>query len=1422
MPDQQVLWTALPRSATGDALELEVFVSPRLGVDAAAGTELALSDFPEWEHWPQTLDTRLSFELELADGTRHAATVVAPAALDQDTWDHLFRATTFVRPWTFRDLSDRQIHSYPTRFVLAYLKALYAQIGKDSPTAPPPRSALDGARQTLGPLTDVRVGDERAAPPRSPTPLPEPPETPPDEPPPEGCLTWLLALIERLCRSLEPLYRRLPRLVRFVLGLLFALLKRVVDQMEASPPDPTKPKVSLTRVVHPSPYQAKPPLGSPSLPFLDQLEQEMAANLVVAPSPAQGAMSAALANRSTSYDFARAKRFFERDEVPNPTPHDEPSPTIPRLDFHQALGALGDYPELLRRLGVVVRLRVDRPATDPGSVRVVPLWDGATRTTDIAPRTRCTLSGDRFAAAHRAGSEFRDGLLELSGADDRLATDTPQFDVVQVDADGAAIKALLLAASLERLHQLDVLNVHAIDRPATDTTPALRSAGLAVVRADRAWYLHQNLVAAAAQTPQPAPAPADPADFPQELWAEDLVRGYRVEVSADGGPWLSLCSRVGTYDLVDDTGQLVKRALEHTDEGYVKRTSGSSQGDAQPLYVGETLVRWTGWSLVAQRPGKTLENDVDGTRTPPEKYDEPRPPRDEVHTEFRIITTFKAVPGSLPRLRFGTTYRLRALCVDLSAELLADPLADAPATAPVTYLRFEPAGPPAALALRGFRPGESLERLVLRSDYDRDNPTYDTDPSSPFPQAPADADAQRTRHLFPPKTSQQMAELHGKLDAAFAAGGAAGDPSAGYALSLRESGTFSNPKVAPFGTPTLVGDLWTNAADETLTTPYLADPIVAGAALRGVPGVTNQTDVDGLPVHQVDNGLGGTEALLQIPYAGDWPDLEAFRLRVAEQTSGGQPPTWSASARLLTVYLPKAGRAQVRYSSYVGDGQLDHHGMWDWVGPDDPTGALRAQADSGAHWMLTPARTLVLVHATQRPLETSHFAQLTAARTQLGQTDAQLENGVLQLDVPSTGRIDVLASWTEWLDDPVTGVDEAPRQAVACDFVVDPDTWVDGMAFPPPNPLPRARQQFGDTRRRDVTYGVRATTSFREYFEAPAPELTRDTPPAQLVTTIVPSSARPIAPTVLYAVPAFTWRNETVAPDWQQQTETRVGGGLRVFLDRPWYQSGAGELLGILLATANEPLPDTLRSRYGLDPIWSGPVDPNAVELVPSHFPGRAAERTVTLAEPDPATGAQLTAQVVGFEPVWDADRRRWICDIELDLDLLPWSASPFVRFAFVRFQPESLDGAHVSKVVLGEFGLVAPGRSLSVTWQGDQQVHVALTGQAPSVPFAPRVAFRVQTTGVPTAQTADELDWTWAAGDEPDINDLVTFETLTAAAPGPDDTVTWERDVALPAVRGSATMRLEVVEYEFLRADVRDFGRGLPRVIFAAHIGLD
>ena len=333
--------------------------------------------------------------------------------------------------------------------------------------------------------------------------------------------------------------------------------------------------------------------------------------------------------------------------------------------------------------------------------------------------------------------------------------------------------------------------------------------------------------AAGQQTPKPAAVAGESAELQSELFAEDLVRGYRIAVQTGAGPWRSLCARVGTYDLVDDAGTVVRRALTAATRATSSARRRRRRRERRSRCTSTRRSHAGRLEPCRQRPGLTLENHVGGPPPPGEKYDRPALPRNDAETEFRLVTRFEPQPGTLPRLRFGSSYRLRAVCVDLSGEPLGEPPADAPRSDAVTYRRFEPAGPPALLALRAFKPGESLERLVVRSDFDRDSATYDADEMG---LAAADARAQRTRHAFAPKTSQQMAELHGKLDVAFPTNGVPGDPDAGYKISLRESGTFSKPKVVPFGDPQPAGDLWINRADATL--PTRTSPIRSSRARR--------------------------------------------------------------------------------------------------------------------------------------------------------------------------------------------------------------------------------------------------------------------------------------------------------------------------------------------------------------------------------------------------------------------------------------------------------------------------------------------------------------------------------------------------------------------------------------------------------------
>src|SRR5262249_20125085 len=209
-------------------------------------------------------------------------------------------------------------------------------------------------------------------------------------------------------------------------------------------------------------------------------------------------------------------------------------------------------------------------------------------------------------------------------------------------------------------------------------------------------------------------------------------------------------------------------------------------------------------------------------------------------------------------------------------------------------------------------------------------------------------------------------------------------------------------------------------------------------------------------------------------------------------------------------------------------------GIWSWIDelglPKKQRDRLAYYAAQGRHWMMTPYRDLMLVHAVQQPLRAPKFQTLTATRP-IGATHAALS---VQLDahVKSTGKIDLFATWTEPCDDLsnetplhvepkiITGDAHAfdvpveyPRRPVA-----DPDAAINSVvAF-------NRRHEFGDTRYRRVTYTALATTRFRDDLPAAIAsqpdQITRLSQPAVLD---ILSSARPAAPHVLYMIPTFGW-----------------------------------------------------------------------------------------------------------------------------------------------------------------------------------------------------------------------------------------------------------------------------------------------------------
>lgn len=1047
-----------------------------------------------------------------------------------------------------------------------------------------------------------------------------------------------------------------------------------------------------------------------------------------------------IAGQPRKTDYFHAWRFYNsrltRLGEPYPERDDNmvpPPPAPKRMDFHEAVASLGDQPSLLRALGLVIDVETERPegglaaSGDVGVLSVSP----KPGLRPIYLRTRFVFDENlgRFLPKPRPDSDLRDGQLALA--------DSKRFDVSQIEVDGAALKLLEFATNMRRFRQAPKSTC-----PTTAAVPALQGGGFTISRVARAQsstkqlaqqkLLHKSIEASS------EPQESLPLD------AEDVLRGFRVDVW-HAETWRSLCERTGTV-LVGPSGDAQEK-LSISEEGYVKASAARSQTDqittppALPdLYLHEALFGWDGWSLVAQRPGRAVvprPSDVPNPVNPNAKRGQVEEVKRVANLpassgKLEVTSDVRAKRGSLPRLRFGQSYRFRVRTVDLAGNSLPPDLADdSQASAEQVFLRSEPVPTPVLAPRASYSEGEALEHMVVRSA------VGDGMTAALF-------NAQNERHVLPPKASLTTVELHGMLDPLVAA-----DPGYAYSVAVKEAGTLmdleiwdpvtssyvpapgvklvESPERIPIDPhdelPPRKGDpLEQNQylvyVEDKVRLPYLPDPMAAGYVLWSPKAPTMDP--------------------ISATFVGGWLDRESSRIvlrtgiEMAAQVTGAG----------IAVQLPPATIMRLRFASLPSEEDLD---KMRWA--RDLGGLARKLAENGQHWMVTPYRELTLVHAVDCPIEGPHLTKLDPQRA-MGSTFVEL-GGQMDVHGRSTGDVDLLASWTDYLDNPkeADGCEEIPRNGHVHTFKIGyDDRAVDFRRQV-------VRHELGDTKHRIVTYVGRGTTRYREYFpakETADPEsITRKGPDFPPIS--VPSSARPDAPHVLYVVPTFRWES---GPD----SSRRVGRGLRVYLDRPWFSSGEGELLGVVLA--NQPTGEIAKalrpyvSLWGRDPVWNS-SEPKQ-ELGPSHFANRVCTLPgLTLAElsttPELST-TRVTA--VGFTVEFCPERKLWYCDIEMTPQQ-PYQA--FVRLVFARLQPDSLPGAHLSSVVATEFAQLLADRTATITRGKDGRILVRVSGitarndlaiaspkpfeppvVAPSIqPTAPSKAQRAQAGGVPSGQTA-------------------------------------------------------------------------------------
>lgn len=1034
---------------------------------------------------------------------------------------------------------------------------------------------------------------------------------------------------------------------------------------------------------------------------------------------------------------------FERTALPKPGDFRD------EIDFHQIVAAMNQYPTLLRRLGLVVDLLVARDAF--ASAPSQPLWaevelppgtPDVIRQPDASPRTRAFLDAERFQPVprpHPQPGDFRvaDGLLDL---------DPGTFALLQTDVDGASFKVVNFARSLIRLNGEPDTQVDPVTKKKREIgAPAIRNAGLMLVHKRRGDMLKNTLARqdgfnAAAEaraealrqkSPNPPPAP--------EMSAEDLVRGYRIDVWDDVSKrWRSLCQREASYDI--DGGNVLVDVPE--EEGTVRlaaTTSPDPGSNPDIIWLHEVLTSWAGWSLSAPAPGKTIhhratETDDDGNPIVVHE-DVVGEPEAEVPPGLRLKTVFRALPGTLPRLRYGRRYSLRARVVDLagnSPEPRPDDFGpERPKNNARAYFRYEPIAPP-AIALVKPTPattetpaeGESMERLAIRSFNDK-------------PEQNTVATVQRARRFaVPSRTTQREAEQHGMFDRAGIV-----DPAFFGMLAARDN-SLAEEKVLTAGPlaggpPVETGYAVLRDGDAV---PYLPDPLAAEVAAR-----------------LFDHPTFPGEAIIRIPFydGTGWPDAVPFKIEIHEDP--GAAPHYDPGARTLFIPLPKATRATLRLSVRPSGDALRILGVWNWLSPaqqtqpvvvDGQAMTLEKLARRGQHWMLTPWRNLELVHAVQRPLITPEMTKVAVTRHH-ADTFA-LPNFSATCSIASTDRLDLRATWNEPFEDGVAdALENRPRIDHAFSVkITDARSYA---GFPDYVPLGadlvgvggvfhdrqgRKLHEFHDTRYRRIEYWLEATSKFREFL--PASLLTEvvggETQPTEenirvvgpKVRTWIPASAPPPAPEVLYVMPTFGWVR---SGDATTRASWRRGGGLRVYLNRPWNASGYGEMLAVVLPGSgfagdpnDEPKGRPLKNhvtQWGNDPIWLSPFVPGIAprrenfplartapdpdgQWLPGFAPPEEADQppglfqTVGLRDPElQSSPAPASLDVAPHDVFYDEERKLWYCDIEVT-----WGAAyfPFIRLALARYQPVALDSAHLSNVVLADFMPLVPDRWLNVT----------------------------------------------------------------------------------------------------------------------------
>jgi hypothetical protein len=1150
-----------------------------------------------------------------------------------------------------------------------------------------------------------------------------------------------------------------------------------------------------------------------------------AARLQSSAKPTLGALGRRLVGKDAGFFFDNGAALLPLDSYLKAARPDQTQPQLPstdpaevaaKFDFHARLSAVSQHAAMLKRLRLAVPLSIAAHDATGADVQVRVDWSAAgglgASLPDGAPRTAIT---PRFHPRSAAGL-LSDGFLD---------PDKAGLVVVQTDVEGGVRKLEGLLASsqtsagAESGQNQEALAFNSAEAPTNQPAglPALRSQGFMLGFRDQAARL-KGAFAQALSLDAAFKPPTAAADGSHLLFhAEDLTRGFRVDVLDEDAPvheWRSLHWRREAFAVHGRT--LTVKAAEGLVRGALAQ-QGIGKDKKPEMTANPALAVWTGWSLSAPYPARHVGVEdagppvtlPDGTTSPTSAelaYAE-NPP-----VEGLNLSTDFSHARKLPSLRYGRRYRFRVRAVDLAGgswtEEAVTPHAmggdvmkalrhTVPSTKEQTFHRFDPVEAPvlafvgAGDAVDGPEAGESMGRMAIRT----------------LDGAGAGAEGWTSRRMiFPPRVAFDQAERLGDLDDPATHridpakveilrqkdGPGSSLPSRPVALEYLRDASGRHPNPAANSPEQRVAD-----PDES-EVPYLSDSMASTLSLRFEPVRAN---------------AGGPTFIYTLD--GVWPRKHGFLVELVE---GSDPPHFVPGAKpeTLRISLPAGEAMRLHMSAPMSDEQLKLMGVWQWAlaAGGDHSDAL-SLAHSGLHWMLTSTRTVDLVHAVQRPLTAPTFEPRTGPVPPATHVTLRREAGAREvtvgfdtrLNLNSTRHLDVYAAWTDPLDDPAKGAPSVVSQSahafvrpvVDADFGALASTQIAG-APRSTRILPVSESQLlPDTRARFLSYSSCATSRFREYMPPAVRAAPEDGPKGVLAVASdqpaggwAPASVRPPPPQIVSVVPTFGWSPEEPASG---HARLRRGGGLRIYLERPWFASGFNEMLAVCFLFP-APGPDSLltpddqahlTTQWGYDPLYFGGgtlATPETMKLPRAIFRHKfAGLKRPAFFETDigkPYAGAfdalpdrifraavtvpgrpELLLAVAPHLVDWDPERGLWFCDVEMDLGD---AYAPFVRLALARYQPMALartqasgsapppaghwaDGVgidpsaatqledlHLSQVVTTDFIQLLPDRMATVLRPSgeDGVIEVRIFGHAyPSFPDGAPPTFEVLVEGL-------------------------------------------------------------------------------------------